>query len=155
MHLDRLWIERHIPQQGLMCLLDGVLQWDPVCIRCRSSTHRSADNPLRAHGRLGAACGIEYASQAMAVHGALLAPSRVAAPQVGYLGSLRSIVLHVARLDQIETDLIATAERLSADSHVALYRFTVQGDERLLLSGQAMVVLDVAGLRAAGERDNQ
>ena len=29
------------------------------------------DNPLRSHGRLGAASGIEYAAQAMALHGAL------------------------------------------------------------------------------------
>ena len=45
----------------------------------RASSHRAADNPLRAHGRLGAACGIEYAAQAMAVHGALLAPPDSAA----------------------------------------------------------------------------
>ena len=30
-------------------------------------------NPLRAEGRLGAAAGIEYAAQAMALHGSLLA----------------------------------------------------------------------------------
>ena len=58
-----------------MCLLDEVLSWDATRIRCRSNTHRTADNPLRAHGRLGAACGIEYAAQAMAVHGALVAAS--------------------------------------------------------------------------------
>ena len=52
-----------------------VLSWDATRIRCRSATHRSPDNPLRLHGRLGAACGIEYAAQAMAVHGALVAAS--------------------------------------------------------------------------------
>jgi len=123
-----------------MCLLDEVLQWDPRSIRCASSTHRSPDNPLRAHGRLGAACGVEYAAQAMAVHGALLAPSGSAPVTVGYLGSLRAIALHVARLDQIEAKLIATAERLNGDSRIALYRFTLHGGERLLLSGRATVV---------------
>ena len=33
------------------------------------------DHPLRAHGRLGVACGVELAAQAMAVHGAL-SPTR-------------------------------------------------------------------------------
>lgn len=149
MQLDRDWIERHIPHQGAMCLLDGVAEWDSTWIRCRSGTHRSLDNPLRAHGRLGGACGIEYASQAIAVHGALLAPGRGEPPRVGYLGSVRAVSIHVARLDQVETDLIATAERVSGDAHVTLYRFNVQGDERLLLSGQIMVILDGAALRAA------
>ena len=70
--LDHAWIEPHIPHKGRMCLLDDVLSWDRSRIRCRSAQHRTPDNPLRAHGRLGAACGIEYAAQAMAVHGALL-----------------------------------------------------------------------------------
>ena len=75
MPLDHQWIEQHIPHKGRMCLLDAVLSWDATRIRCRSTTHRTPDNPLRAHGRLGAACGIEYAAQAMAVHGALVASS--------------------------------------------------------------------------------
>ena len=73
--LDHAWIEQHIPHKGRMCLLDAVLSWDATRIRCRSASHRTPDNPLRAHGRLGAACGIEYAAQAMAVHGALVAAS--------------------------------------------------------------------------------
>ncbi len=71
MRLDRAWIERHIPHHGRMCLLDEVIEWNAEHIRCRSGTHRMADHPLRSHGRLGSACGIEYAAQAMAVHGAL------------------------------------------------------------------------------------
>lgn len=152
MHLDRVWIERHIPHKGRMCLLDEVLQWDPIWIRCRSSTHRAPDNPLRAHGRLGAACGIEYAAQAIAIHGALLVPNDGASPRVGYLGSLRAVILHVARIDQIDANLIATAERLSADSRGALYDFTVHGGEQLLLNGRATVVLDGAALRTTAER---
>ena len=43
----------HIPHHGRMCLLDEVIEWDAQHIRCRSGTHRCADNPLRSHGRLG------------------------------------------------------------------------------------------------------
>ena len=56
-----------------MCLLDAVLDWDDARITCRATSHADPANPLRADGRLGAANGIEYAAQAMAVHGALLA----------------------------------------------------------------------------------
>jgi predicted hotdog family 3-hydroxylacyl-ACP dehydratase len=148
MRLDRAWIECHIPHQGAMCLLDEVLEWDPLRIRCRSSSHRSPDNPLRAHARLGSVCGIEYASQAMAVHSALLAPVAGAAPAIGYLGSLRNVALHVARLDRIDADLIASAARVSSDGRVALYEFALHAADQLLLSGRATVILDAAALRA-------
>jgi predicted hotdog family 3-hydroxylacyl-ACP dehydratase len=161
--LDREWIEQHIPHKGRMCLLDEVLAWDAARIRCRSATHRAADNPLRAHGRLGAACGIEYAAQAMAVHGALMAASapleRTVASNVrasigatvGYLASVRNVALQVARLDDLETDLIAAAERITGDGHTVLYEFSLWNADTLLLSGRASIVLDAAlGLHAAG-----
>ena len=71
MPLNRAWIEARIPHQGRMCLLDEVIEWNAQRIRCRTATHRAPDNPLRSHDRLGIACGIEYAAQAMALHGAL------------------------------------------------------------------------------------
>lgn len=152
MSLDRHWIEQHIPHKGRMCLLDEVLSWDARHIRCRSATHRTADNPLRAHGRLGAACGIEYAAQAMAVHGALVAASaplasamstsvRGSAGTIGYLASVRNVALYVTRLDDLEADLIALAERVIGDGRTVLYEFSVWGAEQQLLSGRASIVL--------------
>jgi len=87
MRLDRAWIESRIPHHGPMCLLDEVIGWDAERITCTSSSHRSADNPLRARGRLGIACGIEYAAQAMAVHGALIAALEAGR---GVAGSLKA-----------------------------------------------------------------
>jgi predicted hotdog family 3-hydroxylacyl-ACP dehydratase len=155
MRLDRRWIENHIPHKGGMCLLDEVLAWDPARIRCRSATHRNADNPLRAHGRLGAACGIEYAAQAMAVHGALIAdltrgperpllstPAMKTASPTGYLASVRNVALHVARLDDLETDLVASAQRITGDERTLLYQFSVSSADRVLLSGRAAIVAD-------------
>ncbi len=71
--LDHAWIAAHIPHQGSMCLLDAVLHWDSQHLVCCATSHRQAGNPLRQFDRLGAACGIEYAAQAMAVHGVLVA----------------------------------------------------------------------------------
>jgi predicted hotdog family 3-hydroxylacyl-ACP dehydratase len=146
MRLDRIWIERNIPHHGRMCLLDEVIDWDERHIRCRSGSHRAADHPLRSQGRLGIACGIEYAAQAMAVHGALaggaLTPNGGARSEVGFLASLREVQLHVLRLDDIETDLISKAELVAGDDGSALYAFSVMSGAQRLLSGRATVVFD-------------
>jgi predicted hotdog family 3-hydroxylacyl-ACP dehydratase len=148
MPLDREWIERHIPHQGTMCLLDEVLTWNTSRVQCRSSSHRDRANPLRSHDRLGAVCGIEYAAQAMAVHGALIASRLTASPKseaiVGYLASVRNVVLHAHRLDDVEADLIATAERVTGDERSVLYDFSVTGNERILLAGRATIVFNAA-----------
>jgi predicted hotdog family 3-hydroxylacyl-ACP dehydratase len=148
MRMNRPWIEARIPHQGRMCLLDEVIEWDPHHIRCRTETHRAPDNPLRSHGRLGIACGIEYAAQAMALHGALAggAPAAGAPSRVGLLASVRDVRLHVLRLDDIESDLICEAAHLAGDSLTALYEFALRDRDRILLSGRASVVLD-AGRR--------
>src|SRR5450830_796105 len=120
--LDHDWIASHIPHQGSMCLLDEVEAWDPQRIQCRASSHRAPDNPLRSHGRLAAACGIEYAAQAMAVHGALLAQQQTA-PRSGFLASVRNAILHAGRLDDIAADLMVQAELFSSDGNNVLYDF--------------------------------
>lgn len=147
--LDRAWIAARIPHQGSMCLLDAVVEWSPERIRCTASSHRLPDNPLRnpdLGGHLGAACGIEYAAQAMAVHGALLADSQ-GAPRQGFLASARSVELQVDRLDDVAGDLDIIAERLSGDGNNVLYGFSVSGAGRLLLSGRAAVILDAEVLK--------
>ncbi|MGH8169200.1 MAG: 3-hydroxylacyl-ACP dehydratase [Steroidobacteraceae bacterium] len=123
-----------------MCLLHEVLSWDAVRISCRATSHRLADNPLRAHDRLGAACGVEYAAQAMAIHGAIMAATAGTKTRAGLLTSVRNLVLLVNRLDDLEADLIASAERLAGDEGSILYEFTVSSAGRALLSGRAGIV---------------
>ena len=143
--LDRAWIAAHIPHQGTMCLLNAVLAWDETRIVCEALSHTLADNPLRAEGRLGAATGVEYAAQAMAVHGGLLAPTG-AEPTQGYLTSVRSLSLHTVRLDDLAGPLRVTAERLSGDERLMLYQFHLHHGERGLLEGRASVVLNAQAL---------
>jgi len=150
--LGSAWIREHIPHQGRMCLLEQVLSWNRQELRCRSGSHRATDHPLRAHGRLGSACLIEYAAQAVAIHGALLqalehpptvhalSHAPAATPRQGYtdeaaaarqpraagvLASARSVALAVERLDDIAADLLIEARRLHSDPRSALYAFTV------------------------------
>lgn len=127
-----------------MCLLDRVDAWDAQRVCCIAISHRRHDNPLRAHGRLAAVCGIEYAAQAMAVHGALLAP-RQAPPRMGFLASVRGTKLHVGRLDDISADLTVEAEQFSSDGNNVLYDFSVLADGRLLLAGRAAVIINAHG----------
>ena len=129
-----------------MCLLDAVVDWSATTIACRAISHTDPANPLRAAGRLGAANGIEYAAQAMAVHGALLAKADDR-PAQGYLTSVRSVQLHVARLDDLPGELGVQAERLSGDGNNILYQFTLTHAGRCLLEGRAAVVLDSAALK--------
>jgi predicted hotdog family 3-hydroxylacyl-ACP dehydratase len=160
MRLNRAWIESRIPHRGRMCLLDEVIAWSDARVSCRSSTHREADNPLRAHGRLGIACGIEYAAQAMAVHGALVAASSGApaagAPVAGFLAAVRDVRFHSLRLDDVPGDLICDAVRMAGDATTALYEFELRSEAALLLRGRATVVFD-AGLypRLGAEKSDE
>jgi predicted hotdog family 3-hydroxylacyl-ACP dehydratase len=154
MRLNRAWIESRIPHHGRMCLLDEVIAWSAARVSCRSNTHRDADNPLRAYGRLGIACGVEYAAQAMAVHGALVAGG--APPAAGFLAAVRDVRFHALRLDDVRGDLICDAVRMAGDATTALYEFELRSEAALLLRGRAAVVFD-AGLnqpsRPAGSSD--
>jgi predicted hotdog family 3-hydroxylacyl-ACP dehydratase len=125
-----------------MCLLHQVEAWDEQRIQCRARSHRDPDNPLRAYGRLGAVCGIDYAAQAMAVHGALLAPPGSERARVGYLVSVRGTQLHVPRLDDITADLLVEAACITRDENNILYQFSVSAAGHTLLAGRAAVVLD-------------
>jgi predicted hotdog family 3-hydroxylacyl-ACP dehydratase len=157
MPLDRQWIESRIPHRGSMCLLDEVLDWSAERIRCRTRTHCAADNPLRADGRLGVACGIEYAAQTMAVHGALsheaatkaagatAAGAAAPVPAAGFLAGVRGVEFYVERLDDVLGDLICQAVRVAGDSGSALYEFELRGADRTLLRGRATVMLDASG----------
>lgn len=141
--IGRTEIEALIPHSGTMCLIDRVIRWDATSIRCQAVSHRDPGNPMAVDSRLGVACGVEYAAQAMAIHGGL---SGVVGgrPRAGYLASLRALVLHVERLDELPGDLVIEAERLAGAATEVSYRFSLRHDGVLLLDGRAVVILDVA-----------
>lgn len=141
MPLSKARIAGLIPHAGAMCLLDEVVSWDAAHIRALSRTHHDERNPLRSGGQLPALCGIEYAAQAMALHGGL-AGAVAARPHAGYLVSVRDVVCRERRLDDLEGDLIVDAEHLAGDAERVMYRFSVRVGEAEVLSGRATVVLD-------------
>jgi predicted hotdog family 3-hydroxylacyl-ACP dehydratase len=129
-----------IPHAGAMCLLDEVVEWDEAAIHARSASHRRADNPLRSDGRLRAVHLCEYGAQAMAVHGGLVARAAGSAVAFGLLVSLRDVVLHVARLDDLPGALDVHAERLLGDAAAWQYAFRITHAGALLATGRAAVL---------------
>ena len=65
-----------VPHAGRMCLLEEIVSWDAEHVCCRSARHQHSAHPLARSGRLRALAGVEYAAQATAVHGGLLARER-------------------------------------------------------------------------------
>jgi predicted hotdog family 3-hydroxylacyl-ACP dehydratase len=129
-----------VPHAGTMCLLDGVLHWDAVSMRCFSRRFQQPDNPMRrGDGTLGTACGIEVAAQAMAVHGRLLTRTCGSSTQ-GYLASVRDVWFAVHCFDLASDELLIDVERIGGDALGATYRFTVTSGAVELLGGRATVV---------------
>lgn len=146
--LDKAAIAARIPHTADMCLLDSVEQWDAENIICRTRSHLDSHNPLREADRLGAACGVEYAAQAMAVHGALIAGlSDESRPRAGFLASMRDVQMHVTRLDDITDALQVEATRLTGDGQSILYSFSLSSEGKLLMTGRAAVVLDASKIK--------
>lgn len=149
MTLDHAAIAALIPHAGGMCLLDRVLEWSAGAIDCRAISHLDPANPLRRDGHLAAVCGIEYALQAAAVHGAL----RGGAPQPpGYVASLRMESLAPQPWDDPALGPLRIQARCEhASGQGLLYAIAAHAaDGRCLLQGRATIVLTSPPPPAAG-----
>jgi predicted hotdog family 3-hydroxylacyl-ACP dehydratase len=129
-----------IPHRGAMCLLDFVVAWDDQNIHARSESHRRADNPLRSDGVLRSVHLCEYAAQAMAVHGGLLAQRVGNIAARGFLVSLRAVKLYVARIDDLPQALEVQAEKLLDGGGSWQYAFRIEHAGALLGEGRAAVM---------------
>ncbi len=139
---DAAQIAQRIPHQGRMCLLDALWQWDAHSAHCSAHSHLDPLNPLRLAGELPAPVAIEYAAQAMALHGSVCAPDGTP-PTPGFLAAARDVVAHVPRLDTVHGALHVRVRLHAGDARQALYRFELHdADGRPLVSGRATVVLN-------------
>ena len=134
-----------IPHRDAMSLLDAVVAWDDAQIHASAASHRSRGNPLRSDGMLRSVHLCEYAAQAMAVHGGLLAQraGQIAAP--GFLVSLRAVRLHVARIDDLAGPLDVHAQKLLDGGGSWQYAFRVEHAGMLLAEGRAAVMVQQQG----------
>lgn len=130
-----------VPHAGAMVLLDRATGCDADGIACVARSHLDPDNPLRRDNRLAAVCGLEYALQAAALHGALTDGHQ--AQPAGYVAALRDVVLHADRLDDpafAELHVTARLERQEAAGMI--YALAVHGPGgAALVTGRAVIVL--------------
>jgi len=120
--LSRAQIAELIPHAGAMVLLDAVVEHDADGIRCRSQSHRCADNPLRRDGRLHALAGVEYGGQAAALHGPLQAGGAGSAAP-GLVVSVREVRWQRRYLDDVAGTLEVTATCQLRDARQLAYGF--------------------------------
>lgn len=142
--MNRDEIARLIPHAGPMCLLDELVCWTDHRIHCRSRTHRDPDHPLAVNGRLPDTALVEYAAQAVALHGSLLARTQesTSQPSPGRLVALKNIQLPSDERDlSDELVLDIHAERELHGTAGMIYAFRVLGQAHTLATGQLTIRL--------------
>ena len=132
--LDRNALSALIPQTGAMCLVDDVESFDASSIVCVSLQHLSPHNPLRRSGHLSSVHAIEFAAQAVALHGALNVPTR--SPARGLLVSVRGCKLHAPALDGMPGPLRIEARRVAVAESLSGYEFVVSSTNGPVAEGR-------------------
>ncbi|HET7315702.1 hypothetical protein [Salinisphaera sp.] len=131
-----------VPHAGPMCLLDEVVDWQADRIHCRAAPRAGDSHPLYRDNKLPATALIEYAAQATAAHGTLLARSaaHAAAPAAGRLVALRQVELTAtADANAMPARLDVYAERVMADAAGSIYTFRVVAGETVLVRGRLTI----------------
>src|SRR5580658_2112697 len=136
-------IYARIPHSGAMRLLDAVLSWDDQSIVCSASSHVDPANPLRDNGVCSSVHAVEYAAQAMAVPGSLLAPDdRNARLELVYVATFRGVEIHPGALDERENAISnIVAKRVASLPNGWNYEFSVASEEVVLARGKTVVVV--------------
>ncbi|MEO8848866.1 MAG: 3-hydroxylacyl-ACP dehydratase [Casimicrobiaceae bacterium] len=130
-----------LPHTGSMIMPQEILHFDKLRLTCSTRRHRAADNPLRCDGRLAALAGIEFAAQAMALHGALRR-SPPAALRHGRLVSVRDVAITRPFLDDVEAPLIIECVLQVASADVFAYDFSVgAASGEPMVQGRATVMM--------------
>ena len=129
-----------IPHSFDMCLLDRVENWDKENIVCYSNSHLLSDNPLRRKSSLSSVHLLEYAAQAMAVHGGLHDREQGLKMTEGYLAALRDVSINLCDISKQDNELRIEANQILSQAGNMIYSFTVSAAEKELVSGRATVI---------------
>ena len=132
--------DKLLPHAGDSVLIERVVSSDDARIRVATTLHRSVDNPLRRHGRLAAVHLVEFAAQAMALHGALLDRAAGRAPRAALLVSVRDLVLGCEHLERLDGELEILAHALLVNEQGWQYGFSVLHAGREIASGRLAAI---------------
>jgi len=123
-----------------MSLLDAVVDWDDTRLHATAVSHRDPANPLRSGGMLRAVHLCEYAAQATAIHGALVARRAGARVAPGLLVALREVELHTVRIDDLDGTLDVHVTKLLDDGAGAQFEFRVDHAGARLAAGRVAIL---------------
>jgi predicted hotdog family 3-hydroxylacyl-ACP dehydratase len=125
--IDRARIADLVPHAGAMCLLDTVAAWSAEAITCLATSHRNLDHPLRGRHGLAAVHALEYAAQATALHGALVAGGGAGSVAPAFLAAVRQARFGVRDLSAVPPPLVVSARLLAAEARGSVYACEVAG----------------------------
>jgi predicted hotdog family 3-hydroxylacyl-ACP dehydratase len=139
-----------LPHAGNAVMIQELVHWDEREIKVRTSTHQSADNPLRCEGRLASVHLAEYGAQSMAAHGALRARAAGGTPVSALLVSVRQFEATRNYIDDLEGPLDVCARELLGSPTGWQYEFEVwHGSERIARGRVAALAFPLPGHQAA------
>jgi predicted hotdog family 3-hydroxylacyl-ACP dehydratase len=128
-----------------MCLIEEVMAWDADRLSCRTNSHRAPGNPLRHDDALHAIHAVEYAGQASALHGALIARADGRDAMQGLLVATTAVELLVDRLDTLSGTLEIQVNRLFGDAQNAIYDYRLECDGQPVSSGRLTIMAQASG----------
>ena len=131
MELDPL-----LPHAGTARMIERVLRWDANGIVAATTRHRAADNPLRRNGRLASVHLVEFAAQAVAIHGGLRNAADGKPPQPGLLVSARDVRTTRDHIDDLPGEIEIEAQALMINEASWQYSFTVTHAGVVIASGR-------------------
>ena len=136
-------IEQHLPHAGKMSLLDKVTHADLLTLSASAVSHLSSDNPLRFNNKLSCINGIEYAAQAMAIHGFLLSELKQteASTQTGYIATVRNIDIFSPFFPKTESVIKIEVKQLMSAANGFTYQFHISDGKKALISGKITIFL--------------
>lgn len=138
--LDRHAICERLPHGDAMVMLDAVTRWNADTILCETRRHVDAANPLRSQDSLHASAGIEFAAQAIALHGLLKARPGGNVRQAVIAG-LKKVEWTHQRLDDAGDMLTVRATASSQLGDGAHYYFEIaDASDAVIVSGEALVM---------------
>ena len=141
--LNRQEIEQRLPHAGKMSLLDTITHADQLTLSASAVSHLNNDNPLRLNNKLSSINGIEYAAQAMAIHGFLLSELKhtEASAQTAYIATVRNIDIVSPFFPENESVIKIEVEQLMSDTNGFTYQFHISGGKKVFISGKITVFL--------------
>ena len=125
-----------LPHAGTARMIERVLRWDADRIVAATARHRAADNPLRRDGRLAAVHLVEFAAQAVAIHGGLRNAAEGRPPQPALLVSARDVQVTRDYIDDLPGEIEIEAHALLINQASWQYEFTVRHAGAAIASGR-------------------